>query len=754
MKTKLKLINRAALRVLLTTFTTFYVAQLATAFAQGTAFTYQGRLNSGGTPANGNYDLVFALYNDPLIGSQIGTAITNSAMPVTNGLFTATVDFGGAPWTGQLLYLQILVRTNGNGALALLNPRQQVTPAPYSILAANAGSAGSVAAANISGTILNASLPANPTFSGTVTASGGLSGNGANVTNVNAATLNGLSATNLWQSGGNNVANGQFLGSTNNQAMEVRVGNQRALMITTNPADSANIIGGSPANFIDSGVKGAVIAGGGTTNILTYLGSSSSNHISADFSTIGGGSGNWIQTGADHSVIGNGMNNVVAANTYESVIAGGVGNTVSGQFLVIGGGTQNTNTGYAATLGGGYGNFASSYYGTVGGGVNNSATASYATIGGGQGNQAGFYATVPGGLFNIAGGQLSFAAGFKAQALNQGAFVWADSQNAPFASTANNQFNVRAGGGVLFVTSGAGMTIDGQSVLTTGSGISIQQNANGAPDVIEGSPGNFVPTGTMGATIGGGGASYYYGDTFLTNSVTADFGTVGGGGANTASGYAATVAGGQVNIASGSYATVAGGAQNTASASYATVGGGNDNIAGITGATVPGGEFNLAAGQNSFAAGQQAQALNQGAFVWADSQGVPFGSTSTNQFLIRAQGGVGINTNNPGATLDVNGSFRVNNGTVFNRIQAGQAIMPGSSLVATNFTVTFPQAFTSTPKVIASLSGDPSFPSATDTFAMSIRAITTTTGFTVNVVRVDTATGWSQQLRINWQAWQ
>jgi hypothetical protein len=74
--------------------------------------------------------------------------------------------------------------------------------------------------------------------------------------------------------------------------------------------------------------------------------------------------------------------------------------------------------------------------------------------------------------------------------------------------------------------------------------------------------------------------------------------------------------------------------------------------------------------------------------------------------------------------------------------------------VATNFTVTFPHAFSSTPKVIASISGDPGFANAGDTFAMSIRAITTTTGFTVNVVRVDTAGGWSQQLRINWQAWQ
>jgi hypothetical protein len=36
---------------------------LATASAQGTAFTYQGLLNANGNPANGNYDFEFALYD-------------------------------------------------------------------------------------------------------------------------------------------------------------------------------------------------------------------------------------------------------------------------------------------------------------------------------------------------------------------------------------------------------------------------------------------------------------------------------------------------------------------------------------------------------------------------------------------------------------------------------------------------------------------------------------------------------------------
>jgi hypothetical protein len=37
-------------------------AQLSTARAQSTAFTYQDQLNDSGNPATGSYDLTFSLY--------------------------------------------------------------------------------------------------------------------------------------------------------------------------------------------------------------------------------------------------------------------------------------------------------------------------------------------------------------------------------------------------------------------------------------------------------------------------------------------------------------------------------------------------------------------------------------------------------------------------------------------------------------------------------------------------------------------
>jgi hypothetical protein len=72
-------------------------------------------------------------------------------------------------------------------------------------------------------------------------------------------------------------------------------------------------------------------------------------------------------------------------------------------------------------------------------------------VGGGYENTAsGDSSTVPGGAENTASGAYSFAAGFEAQAQNNGSFVWSDNSGGAFSSTANNQFCVRAAGGLLF----------------------------------------------------------------------------------------------------------------------------------------------------------------------------------------------------------------------------------------------------------------------------------------------------------------
>jgi hypothetical protein len=51
--------------------------------AQDASFTYQGRLNANGSPANGVYDFTFQAFDAPAAGSSIGTASV-SDVDVTN----------------------------------------------------------------------------------------------------------------------------------------------------------------------------------------------------------------------------------------------------------------------------------------------------------------------------------------------------------------------------------------------------------------------------------------------------------------------------------------------------------------------------------------------------------------------------------------------------------------------------------------------------------------------------------------------
>jgi len=106
--------------------------------ALGTGFTYQGKLTDGGTPANGTYDLEFKLYDALSSGSQVGSTVTKDDVTVTNGLFTAQLDFGDV-FNGTALYLEIGVRPGiDTGAYIALTPRQPLSAAPYASYAAKA----------------------------------------------------------------------------------------------------------------------------------------------------------------------------------------------------------------------------------------------------------------------------------------------------------------------------------------------------------------------------------------------------------------------------------------------------------------------------------------------------------------------------------------------------------------------------------------------------------------------------------------
>ena len=155
---------------------------------------------------------------------------------------------------------------------------------------------------------------------------------------------------------------------------------------------------------------------------------------------------------------GNGLRVLVSSESLANepnVINGGVSNGIGNAggslrgVTVSGGvfnraGTTNGDFGWYSTIGGGFGNRT---------GADDNTQGDFATVAGGQGNQAaGSYSTVPGGRDNSAIGYTSFAAGAFAKALHSGSFVWSDGQGTNFSSTANDQFNIRAIGGVRLNT--------------------------------------------------------------------------------------------------------------------------------------------------------------------------------------------------------------------------------------------------------------------------------------------------------------
>jgi len=642
-------------------------------FAQGTAFTYQGRLNDGTNPANGIYNLRFAFFDAFTVGNPVGAPLTNAPVNITNGLFAVTLDFGNQ-YSGANRWLEVGVRTNGPGSFFTLSPRQALTPTPYAVMAGN-----------VTGVVPNAGL--SGTYGGAVTFNNpgnSFSGNGSGLTSLNAGNLSsGTVPTavlgNAWKTTGNGGTSpgANFIGTTDNQPLELRVGGTRALRLEPN-VQGPNVIGGAPVNFVANGILGATIAGGGANGNYT-------NSVLASYATVGGGANN-VASGVAATLGGGRLN---TASSDAATVSGGDHNSASGTTATVGGGGVNIASGSQATVSGGNGNTASGSQATVSGGNGNSATNTYATVSGGFANTAiGLGSTVPGGAQNTASGTYSVAAGFNAQATNSGAFVWSDdSSGVPFSSTTTNQFSVRALGGVRLVTGGAGLTLDGQVVGTanllwqvrgnTGTtagtnflgtadnqplelkvnnqrALRLEPNPRGAPNVIAGSSLNSVSNGVVGATIGGGGATNYNGLS-ATNTVAGDFGTVSGGYNNTASALGATVGGGrnntasaapafvgggELNTASGLESVAVGGYQNTASGTYSMLGGGFNNSASGFASTVAGGGANIAASDYCFAAGAGAQALHFGSFVWKDDSAGTFASTTPNQFSVFASGGL------------------------------------------------------------------------------------------------------------------
>ncbi|HKI70450.1 MAG TPA: hypothetical protein VKA67_12735, partial [Verrucomicrobiae bacterium] len=259
-------------------------------YAQGTAFTYQGRLNDGGSPANGTYDLRFILYSADAGGSQQEPLLTTNGVAVSNGLFTVTLDFG-ADFPGADRWLEIDARTNNAASFVTLSPRQKLTPTPYAITAGN---------------VVNGGLPG--TYSSPVTfnnSGNSFTGSGAGLTSLNASSL------------------------TSGTVPDARLSTNVALLdrnqtFTGNQTFAGQLILPSPTATIYSGGLTVLHSDGNSGNFFA-----------------GPGAGNLIMSGSGNTAVG------------EDALVGnlnGGGNTANGTFALQDNtdGRNNTAIGFAA----------------------------------------------------------------------------------------------------------------------------------------------------------------------------------------------------------------------------------------------------------------------------------------------------------------------------------------------------------------------------------------------------------------------
>ncbi len=327
----------------------------------------------------------------------------------------------------------------------------------------------------------------------------------------------GSGPANAFVQGGNAFGATAVLGTSDNNAVDVRVNNSRVMRYEPN-ALGPNVLGGDPSNSIGAYV-GQTIAGGGrpgsdcldpSTGLNTR---SCANQVNASYATIGGGLSNkavehWV-------VIGGGNGN--SATGLGAVLSGGVSNTSGGSQSVVGGGVLNIANGAAAVVAGGSTNTASGNGAAVVGGYFNKALGVDAVVGGGrQGQAVADYSTIGGGELNVASGGHSLVGGGHQNAIS------VDGEFSLIGGGSNNQITAPPGTNLSYATIGGGI-------------------------------GNIVSRG--GATIAGGNAN-----------VASHFdAAIGGGFGNTASGQAATVPGGKSNVANG-FASLAAGYRAKANA--------------------------------------------------------------------------------------------------------------------------------------------------------------------------------------------
>jgi hypothetical protein len=438
--------------------------------------SYQGILrDSAGDPVEDSvYSITFRIFD---VASG-GTSMWDETLPCTTtaGVFNTMFNNVDLPFDEDY-WLELEIDTE------ILDPRQKMGMVGYAAAADTADYAQQVATVDgaTGGTISgDVDIQSNLSVDGDINATGKAAiGSGHTNTGVMAFVAGENStAGGDWSTvsgGSGDTASGDY-STVGGGLVNIASGEHSAVAggFDNHAGGDESFVGGGLSNI--AGGNRAVV-GGGTENIADsgscVVGGGVYNEATEYAATIGGGRGNKAR--GEYSVVGGG-GGITAADSNAaigdySVISGGQANIASAAAAAVGGGNFNTASGEGSVVSGGYAGLASGENATIGGGWHNHASGSVATVGGGQEDTAsGFYATVPGGYRNSASGPYSFAAGSSAKANHSGSFVWGDNSPGDFASTGNNQFLIRASGGVGIGTNNptAALHVNGEAKCEVG----------------------------------------------------------------------------------------------------------------------------------------------------------------------------------------------------------------------------------------------------------------------------------------------